>query len=124
MNIQQKEIDIMEQSRLTLSASTLIGDKVLNPNKEELGTVKDIMLDTKTGKVAYVVVSYGGFLGMGDKLFAIPFASCSVDEKNKALRIDVSEEVLKTAPGFDKDHWPDFSNPKFNESIESHYRQR
>lgn len=114
----------MAQSRLTLSATSLIGDKVLNYKEEDLGAVKDIMLDTNTGQIAYIVVSYGGFMGMGDKLFAIPFASCSVDEKNKALRVNVSEDVLKSAPGFDKDQWPDFNNPKFNESIETHYRQK
>ncbi|MDE4957568.1 PRC-barrel domain-containing protein, partial [Francisella tularensis subsp. holarctica] len=57
---------------LILSSTSLIGDDLVNYNGENLGEVKDIMLDTNTGEVAYVVVSFGGFLGMGVKLFAVP----------------------------------------------------
>ncbi|ABU61339.1 PRC-barrel domain containing protein [Francisella tularensis] len=68
---------------LILSATTLIGDDVVNYNGENLGEVKEIMLDTNTGEVAYVVVSFGGFLGMGDKLFAVPMTAFETDTANK-----------------------------------------
>lgn len=92
---------------LILSATTLIGDDVVNYNGENLGEVKEIMLDTNTGEVAYVVVSFGGFLGMGDKLFAVPMTAFETDTANKQFKLDKSKEELKQAPGFDKNNWPE-----------------
>lgn len=92
---------------LILSATTLIGDDVVNYNGENLGEVKEIMLDTNTGEVAYVVVSFGGFLGMGDKLFAVPMTAFEIDTANKQFKLDKSKEELKQAPGFDKNNWPE-----------------
>ncbi len=62
-----------------LSASTIIGDKVLNPAGEQLGIIKELMIDLDEGNVAYAVLSFGGFLGMGDKLFAIPWEALALD---------------------------------------------
>ncbi|APD50762.1 PRC-barrel domain-containing protein [Francisella hispaniensis] len=92
---------------LILSATTLIGDDVVNYDGESLGEVKEIMLDTNTGEVAYVVVSFGGFLGMGDKLFAVPMTAFEIDTANKQFKLDKSKEELKQAPGFDKNNWPE-----------------
>lgn len=90
-----------------LSASTIIGDKVLNTAGEHLGNIKELMIDLDGGLIAYAVLSFGGFLGMGDKLFAIPWEALTVDTDNHTLILDVDKEVLKNAPGFDKDNWPD-----------------
>ena len=104
-----------------LSASTLTGDDVKNPQGEALGDLKDIMIDTLSGKVAYGVLSFGGVLGMGDKYFAVPWSALTVDGKNKNLVLNVSKERLKSAPGFDKDHWPNFADPTFVEKLHSYY---
>lgn len=108
--------------RLTLSSSSLIGDKIANLDGEELGHVKELMIDITTGEVAYVVVSFGGFMGIGDKLFAIPFVKFGIDENNKCFVLNISKEVLKEAPGFDKNHWPDFSSDEFKEQIYAYYQ--
>ncbi len=89
-----------------LSATTLIGDPVRNSEGEALGKVEDFMVDLDTGCIVYVVLSFGGFLGLGDKLFAIPWSSMRVDMENECFRLDIDEETLEKAPGFDKDHWP------------------
>lgn len=104
-----------------LSASTLTGDAVKNPQGDSLGDLKDIMLDTSTGKIAYGVLSFGGVFGMGDKLFAVPWDALSVDGPNKQLILNVSKERLKDAPGFDKDQWPNFADPTFVKSIHGYY---
>src|SRR5438046_1104153 len=96
--------------RRTLSASTLSKDKVYNNAGEHLGDVHDIMIDIPTGKVAYVVLSFGGFLGVGNKFFAIPWHALTVDETNKCLRMNIEQSRLERAPGFDKDNWPDMSD--------------
>lgn len=111
-------------TRRTLSASSLIGDKVKNDAGEDLGSVKEIMLDTVTGKVAYVVVSFGGIMGIGDKLLAIPFQKFTLDEANDEFNLHVDKETLESAPGFDADHWPDFAKTDFNERIQKHYNTR
>ena len=65
------------------------------------------MIDLDDGQVAYAVLSFGGFLGLGDKLFAIPWEALAFDTENLTVILEADKEVLKYAPGFDKDHWPD-----------------
>jgi sporulation protein YlmC with PRC-barrel domain len=89
-----------------LQATTLLGSKVANRSGEQLGTLKDLVIDLEDGRIAYAVLSFGGFLGMGDKLFAIPWEALLLKQDHTFV-LDVDKEVLKEAPGFDKDHWPD-----------------
>ncbi|MBX3697657.1 MAG: PRC-barrel domain-containing protein [Dokdonella sp.] len=105
-----------------MSATTLIGDGIRNPQNESLGDLKEIMMDTASGKIAYGVVSYGGILGLGDKLFAVPWSAFSIDHENHKLVLNVSKERLKDAPGFDKDNWPNFADPAFTTSIGNWYQ--
>jgi sporulation protein YlmC with PRC-barrel domain len=90
-----------------LSASTLIGDEIRNNNGETLGKLEEIMIDLDEGRVAYAVLSFGGFLGVGDKLFAIPWQALTVDTDNEEVVFDVQKDALEQAPGFDKDDWPE-----------------
>jgi sporulation protein YlmC with PRC-barrel domain len=90
-----------------LSAHTLMGDPIRNPAGESLGELKELMIDLDTGRVSYAVVSFGGFLGLGDKLFAVPWTVLAVDTENRQILLDVPKEVLENAPGFDKSKWPD-----------------
>jgi sporulation protein YlmC with PRC-barrel domain len=89
-----------------LTATEIIGNKVVNPKGEQLGSITDFMIDLDDAQIAYAVLSFRGFLGLGDKLFAIPLEALIFDENHAAI-LDVDKEVLKNAPGFDKDHWPD-----------------
>jgi sporulation protein YlmC with PRC-barrel domain len=97
----------MNQHPRARSATTVIGSKVVNPEGEELGSIKDLMIDLDDGQIAYVVLSFGGFLRLGDKLFAIPLEALTFEAEEHTAILDVDKEVLKNAPGFDKDHWPD-----------------
>jgi sporulation protein YlmC with PRC-barrel domain len=99
-----------------LTASSIIGDKVYNNHDEKLGEVKDIMIDVKEAKVQYMVIEYGGFLGVGEKYFAIPFNLLEVDEKKKIFILDQDRSVLEQAPGFDKDHWPETNSHEMQET--------
>ena len=78
------------------------------------------MLDVRSGCVAYAVLASGGFLGMGDKLLAIPWGALTLDAERKCFILDVDKETLKNAPGFDKDHWPDLSDLDYANGV---YRQ-
>lgn len=90
-----------------LTATSIIGDKVENLAGDELGTIKDLMINVRSGNIDYVVLQYGGFLGIGDKLFAIPFEALSVDPKKEVFVLDKDKEYLNNAPGFNKNHWPE-----------------
>lgn len=111
-------------TRSTLSATTLIGDEINNREGETVGSLKDIMIDLETGHVAYAVMSCGGFLGMGDRLFAVPWNSLEVDADNHALVFDVDKERLEKAPGFDKDDWPDMGDRTWGEKVHQFYGSR
>jgi len=104
-----------------LSATTLIGDNVRNLQGEDLGNLEEIMLDLDSGQIAYAVLSFGGFLGLGDKYFAIPWQALSVDSDNKELVLDVPKEKLMNAPGFDKDDWPSTLNRNWLAKVHSYY---
>lgn len=99
-----------------LTASTIIGDRVYNREDETLGTIKEIMLDVRQGSIEYVVIEFGGFLGMGGKLFAVPFAALLLDTDRHAFILDRDRDVLENAPGFDKDHWPETNSQTMRET--------
>jgi sporulation protein YlmC with PRC-barrel domain len=107
--------------RRVMSAGTLEGDRVKNPAGEDLGKVEEIMLDVPSGRVAYAVLSFGGFLGMGNKLFAIPWEALTLDEAEKQFILNVDKQTLENAPGFDKDNWPDMADPDFGSQIYGYY---
>lgn len=104
-----------------LSAETITGDEVCNMQDEKLGKIQDIMLDITEGKIRYAVLASGGFLGMGDRLFAVPWKALTQDRENKRFILDVDVERLKNAPGFDKDEWPNMADSTWNSTVESFY---
>ena len=89
-------------------ASDVKGHKVVNKNAEDLGKVEDYMLDLETGRIAYAVLSFGGWFGVGEKLFAIPWSAFNVQlfENDLRLVLNVDKEILKKAQGFDKNQLP------------------
>lgn len=104
-----------------MGADTLVGNDVCNGKGEDLGDIKEIMLDMNSGKVGYAVLSYGSFLGMGEKLFAVPWGALKLDTENKRFVLNVEKDRLKTAPGFDRDKWPDMADPTWASSIHTYY---
>ncbi len=104
-----------------MGADTLNGNDVYNPEGEDLGDIKEIMLDMRTGKVSYAVLSFGGFLGMGDKLFAVPWSALILDTVNKRFTLNVEKDRLESAPGFDQDKWPNMADTAWSESIHAYY---
>jgi len=111
----------MRTTTPVLSATSIIGDDVKNVEGKDLGEIKDIMIDLDSGRIEYAVLSFGGFLGLGDKYFAVPFEALRVDTDEECLIMDVSKETLKNAPGFDKDNWPNFADPDLRSRLHSHY---
>jgi sporulation protein YlmC with PRC-barrel domain len=104
-----------------ITASQLIGENVINSRDEDIGKIKELVLNLRTGKIAYAVLSFGGFLGMGDKLFAIPFHLMKINPKKDYVILDIEKSKLQNAPGFDKQNWPNFNDTQWADSIENYY---
>jgi len=111
---------------VSVRASKLMGMKIQNSRKESVGQIKDLVIDPATTRVQYVAVTYGGFLGLGDKLFAVPMAAIKVqtDPDNVdrvVLVLDVTKEQMNGDQGFDEQHWPNFSDSKFTGDLFRRY---
>jgi sporulation protein YlmC with PRC-barrel domain len=104
-----------------MGANTLLGNDVYNKDGDDLGDIKEFMVDMDSGKIAYAVLSFGGLLGMGEKLFAVPWAALVLDTVNKRFTLNVLKEALKDAPGFDKDHWPSMSDRTWASGVHKYY---
>ena len=106
---------------LLLSTGSLKNTKIVNLDGEDLGKLDEIMLHVDTGEIAYAVVSFGGFLGMGDKRFAVPWEALSVDTDEHRIVLDVDRERLENAPGFDNDAWPTTAETGWMTDLYRHY---
>jgi len=104
-----------------MAASTLDGDRVLSSDGDEVGKVKEIMLDVESGRIAYMVISSGGFLGIGDKLLAVPWNALTLDAARKCFVIALNSERVKNAPGFDKGEWPSMADRTWASSVHQYY---
>jgi len=96
----------------------------MNLAGEDLGKIEDLIVDATSGSTVYAVLSFGGFLGMGDKLFALPWASLTVDAMENRVILDVDKDLLKRAPGFDKDQWPDMADRTWGSGIYTYYKRK
>ncbi|HEX4142294.1 MAG TPA: PRC-barrel domain-containing protein [Pirellulales bacterium] len=106
-----KIVDTMHHARV----STVEDMHVRNAAGEDIGKIKDLVVDVNSGKVLYAALDFGGFLGVGDKYFAVPWHALQVKgtDKDQYVVLNVTKERLKEAPGFDKNHWPDMANPNW-----------
>ncbi len=103
-----------------MGAQTLIGNDVYNHKGEDIGEIKEIMLDMQSGKISYAVLSFGGFLGLGEKLFAAPWTALTLDTTNKRFVLNVEKERLVEAPGFNKEQWPDVADQSWSKKIHTY----
>ena len=104
-----------------VKASEVIGTKVKNLDDEHLGEINEVVIDKAQGKISYLVLDFGGLFGFGDKFFAIPWDLFTYDQINGNYILKMDKERLKNSPGFDKQHWPNFSDQSFITSIDTYY---
>lgn len=121
---QRHQVQPKSHEPLALSAKTLIGTEVINRQGESLGKLEEIMIDIYSGRVAYAVLSFGGILGFGNKLFAVPWQSLEVDTTREKIIMDAHKELLERAPGFDKDNWPKTPNGQWYHDVYQYYKQQ
>jgi sporulation protein YlmC with PRC-barrel domain len=107
-----------------MAADSLEGNQVVTSDGEDVGKISDIMLDVRGGRIAYAVLSEGGFLGMGATLHAIPWSALTLDTDAKCFRVDIVAQQLKDDAGFDKDHWPSMADPAWGTQLHQYYNRQ
>jgi sporulation protein YlmC with PRC-barrel domain len=103
-------------------ASKLMGTPVNNLQDEKLGKVENLLVDLPSGRVVAMIVSSGGFLGMGDELSAVPPTALRFNTDRDTLQLDASKEMLSSAPHFKADQWPDFAEPSYASGVYRAYK--
>ncbi|MBA2114598.1 PRC-barrel domain-containing protein [Bremerella alba] len=128
VNTDNKNAEKASRMAVAQRASQLQSITIQNEAGKDLGSVRDIVIDTDRGRVKYVAVAYGGFLGLGSKLFAVPFEAFEhrpeTQDKEAVLLLNLNEETLRKAPGFDADNWPNMASQEFAQAIDKHYADR
>ena len=104
-----------------MGAETLLGNAVFNPEGENLGVIREFMIDMDTGEIEYAVLSFGGFLGLANKLFAVPWRALKLDTEHHRFTLKIASGVLKDAPGFDKNQWPSMADELWARDVHHFY---
>jgi len=105
----------------TERASKVIGFPVVNNENKKCGDVDNLIVDLPAGRIVHVVISSGGFLGVGDSLNAVPPSALRYTPSGDALLINLSKEQLTQAPSFKKNEWPDFKDPQYSGKVYRSY---
>ena len=115
------EARVVRYTDIVPAKKMVIGSKVVNAQNEDLGKIEDLVIDAGAGRIAYAVLSFGGFLGMGDKYFAIPWNAFRFNLAEKHAVLNLDKKQLENAPGFDKDNWPNMADSTWGTNIYKHY---
>jgi hypothetical protein len=113
-----RELD--EFSNSSVKVSRMIGMPVVN-REGYLGYLKEVIIDPHTGKVQHALVSFGGFLGIGGKLFAVLFHSLTYDAEQNAYELDIPRAQLRETPSIDAENWPSISEEKRDRDAHQYY---
>ena len=113
----------MQYSNVWL-ATTLMHKRVRNRAGEDLGKIEDLAMDAQTGNLQYAILSFGGLLGMGNKLFPIPWSALGITASGDHLLVDIDKDALRSAPSFDRDLWPNLADPVWAQRMHDHYGRR
>lgn len=104
-----------------LTATSIISDKVQNPQGDNLGKIENLMVNLEDGRVEYAVIEMGAFLGIGGKLFAVPFNELHIDPVKEIFILNRNKEYLKNIPGFDRAHWPDTNAHEYYSEVKTYW---
>jgi len=114
-DINKKETDVL------IAASKVNGTNVYNMQGESLGSIHDVMLGKRTGQVVYAVLSFGGFLGMGQNYHPVPWKKLTYSERFGGYMINLDKQQLEAAPAYGVSDSPDWSNNAYGNSVDKYY---
>jgi sporulation protein YlmC with PRC-barrel domain len=113
-------LEAKETSRL-ISADKVEGTAVYNPAGEKIGKIENIMIDKQSGKVAYAVMSFGGFLGIGDKHYPLPWSMLKYDTRLGGYVVNLDKKVLEGAPSYESRDRIDWDDEKWGRRVHDYY---
>ncbi|GBR32330.1 PRC-barrel domain-containing protein [Kozakia baliensis] len=113
--------DLTNETHDLIASDKVEGTAVYSRIGERLGTVRNFMVDKQSGHVAYAVMSFGGFLGIGDNYHPLPWKTLHYDPNQGGYVIDLTAEQLRDSPHFDNEASPDWNNAVFSRSIDEYY---
>ena len=108
-------------SGLAVKTANIIGTRVVNRQNEDMGEIDEVVIDVFNGRVAYLVLSFGGFLGIGDKLYAVPWKALQYDNELQVYVLNMTQDQLGRAPGFAKETWPEFTDERWNRGVHEYF---
>ena len=111
-----------EETASLIASDKVEGTAVYGPDGDKIGRIENLMIDKYTGKVAYAVLSFGGFLGMGSDHYPLPWSMLKYDEKKGGYRVNVTREQLQNAPRYREDDRWDWTRPESIREVDEHYR--
>ena len=108
-------------SGLAVKTSNIVGTRVVSRTNEDLGKVEEVVIDVFNGRIAYLVLSFGGFLGLGEKLYAVPWKALHYDNETQVYVLNLTKDQIERAPGFEKETWPEFTDERWNRTVHDYY---
>ncbi len=121
-DVTEARADLRRDLAQTHRAKTVIGMKVKNSQGEALGEIHDLVLNFDNGNIAYVVISSGGLLGVGDTLRAVPWKALSLNSQADGFTLNMDQTAWKNAPSFKDNDWPEVADRDWNRQLESYYQ--
>jgi hypothetical protein len=101
--------------------SSILGSTIKNPQGKDLGTMKDLVVSPSDNRVVYAVLSFGGVLGLGEKLFAVPLHALKHAAEAKTFVLEIAPEQLHNAPEFNQNNWPQMTDPQWIATVYTFY---
>jgi sporulation protein YlmC with PRC-barrel domain len=104
-----------------IAASKVNGTNVYNRQGEALGSIYDVMIDKRSGRVQYVIMSFGGFLGMGEHYHPLPWNILHYDEHQGGYVVDLDRNRLQGAPAYAAGAAPDWASGAYGQQVDDYY---
>jgi sporulation protein YlmC with PRC-barrel domain len=111
----------LSETRNLIAASKVNGTNVYNQQGDSLGTIYDVMINKQSGRVEYAIMSFGGFLGMGEHYHPLPWNLLQYDERQGGYIVDLDQDRLQGAPAFATSATPDWSGGAYSRQVDDYY---
>jgi hypothetical protein len=111
----------VKETTSLIAGSKVTGTNVYNTVGESIGSIYDVMIDKKSGKVAYAVMSFGGFLGMGNEYHPLPWSTLKYDTGKEGYVVNLSKSKLEGAPHYPQGADPGWGNRDYESKLHSYY---
>lgn len=114
--------DIHNPSGRLIAGSHVSGTTVYNKAGEKLGSIEDVMIDKRSGRIAYAILSFGGFLGLGDKHHPLPWCTLTYDQRLGGYVVDLDRSVLEGAPAYGTEEAVEWEDEAWNRRLHDYYK--